>query len=45
MSTGAGIALAGWFIAFVWACTVSENVAAGVVIFGLIIGFWYVRIR
>jgi hypothetical protein len=36
MSTGCGIAIAGWFLAFVWACSVSANTAAGVVIFGLI---------
>jgi hypothetical protein len=36
MSIGSGIALAGWFIAFVWACTVSENVAAGIVISGIV---------
>ena len=37
MSAGCGIAIAGWFLAFVWACSVSENTAAGVVIFGLIV--------
>jgi hypothetical protein len=37
MSIGGGIAVAGWFIAFVWACTVSENTAAGVVIGGIIV--------
>lgn len=36
VSTGLGIALAGWFGAFVWACTVSENTAAGVVVLGLV---------
>lgn len=36
MSIGAGIAVAGWFIAFVWAASVSENIAAGVIVFGLI---------
>ena len=36
MSAGCGIAIAGWFLAFVWACTVSADTTAGVVIFGLI---------
>jgi hypothetical protein len=35
MTTGSGIALAGWFLAFVWACSVSENTVAGVVGFGI----------
>ena len=34
MTLGSGIALAGFLAAFVYACTISENVAAGVVIFG-----------
>lgn len=38
MSIGSGIAIAGWFLAFVWGCTVSENVAGGLVLFGAIIG-------
>lgn len=37
MSIGAGLAIAGWFLAFVWACSVSENTAAGVVILGIIV--------
>jgi hypothetical protein len=37
MSVGSGIAVAGWFLAFVWACSISTNTAAGVVIFGLIL--------
>lgn len=37
MTTGTGIAIAAWFLAFVWGTTVSSNSAAGVVIFGLII--------
>ena len=34
MTIGSGIAVAGFLLAFVWASTISENVAAGVVIFG-----------
>jgi hypothetical protein len=34
MSIGSGIALAGFLIAFVWAATESDNIAAGVVIIG-----------
>jgi hypothetical protein len=34
MSIGAGIAIAGFLVAFVWAASISENMAAGVVIFG-----------
>jgi hypothetical protein len=37
LSVGTGIAVAGWFIAFVWACSVSNDTAAGVVIFGIIV--------
>ena len=37
MSMGTGIAVAGWFLAFVWACSFSANTAAGVVIFGVIV--------
>lgn len=37
MSIGAGVAIAGWFIAFVWASTVSPNTAAGVVLGGIIV--------
>lgn len=37
MSLGAGIAVAAWFLAFVWACSVSDNTAAGVVILGLLV--------
>lgn len=37
MTVGGGIATAGWFIAFVYACTISQNTAVGVVIFGLLI--------
>jgi hypothetical protein len=44
MSTGDGIAIAGWF-AFVFACSVSENTAAGVVIFGIIVGFLALAVR
>jgi hypothetical protein len=35
MSIGSGIAVAGWFIAFVMACQTSENTVAGVVFFGI----------
>lgn len=38
MSTGAGICIAGLVIAFVWACSISDNAAAAVVIIGVIIG-------
>jgi hypothetical protein len=37
MSVGSGIAAAGWLLAFVWACSVSQNTAAGVVISGICI--------
>lgn len=40
MSVGAGIAVAGWFLAFVWACRTSEATAAGVVIFGCLVGIF-----
>jgi hypothetical protein len=40
MSVGTGIAFAGWFLAFVWACSISANTAAGVVIFGVIGAAW-----
>jgi hypothetical protein len=39
MTTGSGIAAAGWLLAFVWACSVSENTAAGVVFAGICIVF------
>ena len=45
MSAGTGIAVAGWFLAFVWACTVSENTAAGVVVFGVIAAGMVVGLR
>jgi hypothetical protein len=37
MTIGGGIAVGGWFLAFVWACTISANVVAGVVISGVVI--------
>lgn len=37
MTTGTGIAIAAWFLAFVWANSIGSNTAAGVVIFGAII--------
>lgn len=37
MTIGSGIAVGGWFIAFAYACSVSENTVAGVVIAGMIV--------
>lgn len=37
MDIGVSIAVAGWFIAFAYACGVSENSAAGVVIIGVVV--------
>ena len=45
MTIGSGIAVAGWLIAFVWACTVSENTVAGVVIAGVLIAVAHHRNR
>jgi hypothetical protein len=45
MSAGTGIAIAGWFLAFVWACSISANTAAGVVCFGVIIAGAVIGLR
>jgi ABC-type proline/glycine betaine transport system permease subunit len=52
MSTGSGLAIGGWFIDFVYACSVSVNTAAGVlhalpslVIFGIIVGVVAIGLR
>lgn len=37
MNTGSGIAIAGWLLSFVWACSISENTVAGVVIAGIVV--------
>jgi hypothetical protein len=42
VTIGSGIAVAGFLIAFVWGCSVSQNVAVGVVIFGAMIAFFVV---
>jgi hypothetical protein len=40
MTIGSGIAAAGFLLAFVWGCSVSQNVAAGVVVFGVVIALF-----
>jgi hypothetical protein len=37
MSVGSGIAIAGWFIAFAWATSVSQDATAGVILGGLLV--------